>query len=198
LAGNICEPRLDSSPLIGAGRVEDTWNLLGRALHRLVVVASQVTGLTPEVIRQKAGGTLWGQASLTGALDGDWDDPQARQAGLQRLVDEAESLVRWVPQPSGAATQERPLSDALADLPRLMTQDLEPDPSGHSRRLSGGTARDRLPALGDRDRRHGRKSKAPPCPGYKRHGLNLLGSKLVVDAVAQPANPPEHEVLETC
>lgn len=28
---------LDSSPLMGAGRVEDTWNLLGRAMHQLVV-----------------------------------------------------------------------------------------------------------------------------------------------------------------
>ena len=30
---------LDSSPLIGAGRVEDTWNLLGRAMSQLVVLA---------------------------------------------------------------------------------------------------------------------------------------------------------------
>jgi hypothetical protein len=45
--------------------------------------------------------------------------------------------------------------------------------------------------------RHGRKSKAHLFTGYKRHVLNLLGSTLVVDAVCQPANQPEHEALET-
>ena len=188
---------LDSSPLIGAGRVEDTWNLLGRAMHQLVVLASQVTSLSPDVIRHKAGVTLLGHSSLKAALDCDWDDPQARQEGLQRLVAEAEALVRWVQHHSGAGTQKPPLSEALEDITRIMTQDLEPDPAGGGRRLRRGTVRDRLPSLGDRDMRHGRKSKAHPFTGYKRHVLTLLGSKLVVDAVAQPANQPEHEALET-
>jgi Transposase DDE domain/Transposase domain (DUF772) len=188
---------LDSSPLIGAGRVEDTWNLLGRVMSQLVVLASQVTGLSQEVIRQKAGVTLLGHSSLKAALDCDWDAPQARQEGLQRLVEEAEALVRWVHQHSTAATQEPPLCDALADLARIMTQDLEPDPSGGAKRLRRGTVRDRLTSLGDRDMRHGRKSKAHPFTGYKRHVLTLLDSNLVVDAVAQPANQPEYEALAT-
>jgi hypothetical protein len=116
---------------------------------------------------------------------------------LQRLVEEAEALVGWGHQHSGTAIQEPPLSSALADLRQIMTQDLEPDPSGGGRRLRHGTVRNRLPSLGDRDMRHGRKSKAYPFTGYKRHVLTLLGSKLVGDAVCQPANQPEHEALET-
>jgi hypothetical protein len=188
---------LDSSPLIGAGRVEDTWNLLGRAMQQLVGLASQVTGLTPETIGQKSGMTLLGQSSVKAALDGHWDDPRARQAGVQRLVEEAEALVRWVHEHSGVATQAPPLSGALQDLSRIMAQDLEPDPSGGGKRLRRGTARDRLPSLGDRDMRHGRKSKAQPFTGYKRHVLHLLDAKLVVDAVCQPANQPEQEALAT-
>jgi Transposase DDE domain/Transposase domain (DUF772) len=188
---------LDSSPLIGAGRVEDTWNLLGRAMQQLMVLASQVTGLSQEVIHQKAGVTLLGHSSVKTALDCDWDAPQARQAGLQRLVDEAEALVRWVQQYSGAATQAPPLRGALEDLARIMTQDLEPEPSGGGTRLRHGTARDRLASLGDREMRHGRKSKAHSFTGYKRHVLSLLGSTLVIDAVAQPANQAEHDALAT-
>jgi hypothetical protein len=45
--------------------------------------------------------------------------------------------------------------------------------------------------------RHGRKSQAQPFMGYTRHVLNLLDSKLVVEAVCQPANQPEHAALET-
>jgi Transposase DDE domain/Transposase domain (DUF772) len=188
---------LDSSPLLGAGRVEDTWNLLGRAMQQLVVLASQVPGLSLEVLRQKSGVTLLGKSSLKAALDCDGDDPKARQESLQRLVEEAESLVRGVHQHSSAATQEAPLSGAWQDLAQIMTQDLEPAPSGGGRRLRRGTARDRLPSLGDRAMRHGRKSTAHPFTGYKRHVLKLLGSKLVGDAVCQPANQPEQEALET-
>ena len=33
LAGSRLQAALDSSPLLGAGRIEDTWNLIGRALR---------------------------------------------------------------------------------------------------------------------------------------------------------------------
>lgn len=165
-------------------------------MQQLVVLASQGTGLSPEVIRQQAGVTLVGHSSVKAALDCDWDDPKARQAGLQRLAEEAEALVRWGHQQSGAAPQEPPLRGTLQDLAQIMSQALEPDPVGSGKRLRRGTTRNRLPSLGDRDMRHGRKSKAHPFPGYTRHVLNLLGSKLVVDAVCQPANQAEHEALE--
>src|SRR5437867_1272297 len=32
---------LDSSPLVGAGRVEDTWNLIGRALRTVATCAAE-------------------------------------------------------------------------------------------------------------------------------------------------------------
>ena len=42
LVRGSCGPRLDSSPLWGAGRVEDTYNLLGHALRKaLSVIACQ-------------------------------------------------------------------------------------------------------------------------------------------------------------
>lgn len=77
-----------------------------------------------------------------------------------------------------------------------MRQDLEPDPAGGGSQLRRGTARARVPSLGERERRHGRKSKAQPCTGDKRHVLRLRGSNLVVDALALPANQPEHAALE--
>ena len=49
----------DSAPLLGAGRVEDPWNLLGRAMPQLVVLARQGTGLAQDGIRHQAGGRSW-------------------------------------------------------------------------------------------------------------------------------------------
>jgi hypothetical protein len=186
---------LDSSPLIGAGRVEDTWNLLGRAMQQLVVLASQVTGLAAEVITGQARVTVLSTASLKTALDCNWDDPQERHAALQQLVREAEALVAWVHKQSGTAANEPPLCNALEAINQVMRQDVEPAPAGDGSQLRRGTARGRMPSFGDRTMRHGRKSKAQPS-GYKRHALSLLGSNLVVDALALLANQPEQAALE--
>ena len=41
---------LDSSPLQGAGRVEDTWNLLGRAMSKVVHAVSLALGVDESVV----------------------------------------------------------------------------------------------------------------------------------------------------
>ena len=46
---------IDSRPLVGAGRVEDTFNLLGHAARKVVRCASKLTGLSPENICSEAG-----------------------------------------------------------------------------------------------------------------------------------------------
>src|SRR5499425_875466 len=63
---------LDSTPLFGAGRVEDTCNLLGHALRKAVGLAAQELGTTAEAIVAEAGLVLVGHSSLKAALDLDW------------------------------------------------------------------------------------------------------------------------------
>jgi hypothetical protein len=65
---------LDSSPLVGAGRVEDTWNLLGRALQAVVMCAATTLKLPRDQVLHGAGVTLLGAPSLKAALDIDWTD----------------------------------------------------------------------------------------------------------------------------
>jgi hypothetical protein len=52
-----------------------------------------------------------------------------------------------------------------------------------------------MPSLGDPDMRHGRKTRTKPFNGYKRHVLTLVDHDLIVDAIARPANEPEHAAL---
>jgi Transposase DDE domain len=89
---------------------------------------------------------------------------------------------------------EGALKAALDALQRVLEQDLEPDPSG-GMRIRRGVAKDRMPSLGDKEMRHGRKSKAKPFNGYKRHIIGLAGTDLIAGAVVRPANAPEHEAL---
>ena len=69
---------LDSPPRFGAGRVEDTLNLLGHALRKAVGLVSQELGTSTEAIVEDAGLTLVGHSSLKAALDLDWGEPSAR------------------------------------------------------------------------------------------------------------------------
>jgi hypothetical protein len=91
---------LDSSPLWGAGRVEDTINLMGHALRRAlgVIAVSQGWGQaagTP-VVAMQAGVPQLAAASLKAALDRDWEDGAARDAALAEvlgLLDQVEAFV---------------------------------------------------------------------------------------------------------
>ena len=66
---------LDSTPLFGAGRVEDTLNLLGHALRKAVGLAAQALGTSAEAVVADAGLTLVGHSSLKAALDLDGGSP---------------------------------------------------------------------------------------------------------------------------
>jgi len=186
----------DSSPLLGAGRVEDTWNLIGHAMRKLLDCVAKVVQVPAEEIVREAGLTVLGGPSIKASLDLDWDDPTARQRGLERLLNEAESLQTWVLARAGEASEKPPLDQALADLERVVGQDLEPDPNGGGKRIVRGTARDRMPSLGDREMRHGRKSKSKTFNGYKRHIAKAMGSDIILGAVVLPANVPEHQATE--
>jgi hypothetical protein len=188
---------LDSSPLLGAGRIEDTWNLIGRALGAVVTCAAKAVDRPRPAVIAEAGLTLVDRSSLKAALDIDWDDAAAQAAALERLLGEVDRIEQWVAaQPP--TTQATPaLQAALTALRAVLTQDLEPDPTTGQRRILRGVAKGRQPSLGDTEMRHGRKSRSRPFTGYKRHVVKVLEPDLIVEAVARPANEPEYAVLAT-
>jgi hypothetical protein len=185
---------LDSSPLVGRGRVEDTWNLLGRALRTVVTCAATTRKVPREHVLRGAGVTLLGAPSLKAALDIDWGDPTAQADALARLLAEVDRLEAWVA--AQVPIAEAPtVQAALTALRRVVTQDLEPDPTTGHRRFRRGVAPGRMPSLGDPEMRHGRKTRTRPFTGYKRHVIKLVDADLIVGAAVRPANEPEHQAL---
>jgi hypothetical protein len=77
---------LDSSPLHGAGRVEDTWNLIGRAMSKVVHAVSLALDIEEDRVIKQAGLTVLSADSIKAAIDIDWDDDDAEHAALQRLL----------------------------------------------------------------------------------------------------------------
>jgi hypothetical protein len=69
---------LDSSPLWGAAKVEDTYNLLGHALRKALDVIARQQGRELREIASEAGAQIISGSSLKATLDIGWDDSQQR------------------------------------------------------------------------------------------------------------------------
>src|SRR6185436_17203939 len=87
---------LDSSPLWGAGRVEDTYNLLGHALRKALGVIARQQGRGLAEMAAETGANLVAGASLKAALDLDWDDPAARDQALFLVLSALTGLESWL------------------------------------------------------------------------------------------------------
>jgi len=184
---------IDSSPLEGAGRVEDTINLLAHAGRKVAECAAELLGWTVERVCRDARAPLLIGSSVKKALDLDWSDPAEKASAVKLLAVQLENLKDWLGSEMAAEMKKPPLKDDLATLDQLMSQDLEPDPGGGGVKIREGVAPDRRVSVEDREMRHGRKSKSKRFNGYKRHIATDLDSDLILAGAITPANRPEDE-----
>jgi nucleotide-binding universal stress UspA family protein len=186
----------DASALEGAGRVEDTINLLGHAAHKLVACVAVLLGCTAEAVARQAGIPVLLAPSVKAGLAVDWADPQAPAEALQRLVQQLEALEAWVQRRVPDALTQDPLQQHVATLHQVQAQDLELQPNGQGVRLREGVAPGRRCSIEDPEMRHGRKSKHKRFNGYKRHVATALEDDLILACAVTPANHPEDEAGE--
>jgi Transposase DDE domain/Transposase domain (DUF772) len=186
---------LDSSPLWGAGRVEDTYNLLGHALRKALGVIAREQGRELAAIAKAADAELVAESSLKAALDLDWDDPASREQALRQVIDTLERVEQWLAANPGLITEGSVAPESLAAAQQVRTQDVETTEVGEPR-LTKGVAKDRRISIEDAEMRHGRKSRSLRVDGFKRHICRDLDSELVVAVGITPANAPEAKVAE--
>lgn len=185
---------MDSSPLEGAGRVEDTINLFGHAARHVVACVAALLDWDVARVCVAAGIPVLLESSVKKGLDCEWSDPAQKANALQVLVDQLESLQAWIDEHLQEQTAEPPLRQSLDVLKQLVSQDLEPDPSGKgTKRIRQGVAVDRRVSVHDGEMRHGRKSKSKRFNGYKRHIATHLDADLILACAITPANRPEEE-----
>lgn len=187
---------MDSSPLEGAGRVEDTINLLGHAARNVVACVAALLGWDVERVCLAAGIPVLLSSSVKKGLDCEWSDPQQKADALTILVVQLESLQSWIEEHLHEQAGEPPLRQSLDVLVQLVGQDLEPDPGGGGggfKRIREGVAADRRVSVHDGEMRHGRKSKSKRFNGHKRHIATHLDADLILACAITPANRPEEE-----
>ena len=184
---------LDSSPLWGAARVEDTYNLVGHALRKAVSVLARQQGRELTAVATEAGATVVTRASLKTALDCNWDVPAEREAALAVVLEALTAVERYLatqPAPPGAAAPWQPY---LVAAQQVRAQDVETT-AGGTPTLRRGVARDRRIAVEDGAMRHGRKSRRERIDGYKRHVVRDLDQELIRAVGVTAANVPDAAV----
>ena len=187
---------LDSAPLWGAGRVEDTFNLVAHAARLVVDCAAHVLGYKPEQVRHDAGLVVVTDRSVKAVLDIDWSAREAQQEALNKLLSDISRLRRWLDDNIAADKRTAPLLEALATLKQVIEQDIEPDPNGGGHRIKRGTSTNRRISISDPDMRHGRKSKSRVINGYKRHVAVEMSSGIIIATAVRPANESEHLAMD--
>ena len=171
---------LDSSPLWGAGRVEDTYDLLGHALKKAlgVIARQQGRGLSDVATEKPERRWSW-----------------ARAQALVRVLEALDAVEGYLDDGAGEG-EATPAGIETAR--RVRVQDVEEE--GGTDGLPGlrrGVARERQVSVEDPEMRHGRKSRSHRFEGYKRHVLRDLDTGLVRAVGVTPANAPEAKVTES-
>ncbi len=185
---------IDSRPLEGAGRVEDTINLLGHAGRKIAQCLALTLGVDFEEVCQQANVPVLMASSIKAGLDIDWSLSDAKASALNTLCLQLDRLMVWVSkQPQQCI--DAPLSRYIEALTQVREQDLEVQPGGKVK-IRRGVAPDRRISIEDADMRHGRKSKSKLFNGYKQHISTDMENGLVLACTVTPANRPEEEATE--
>lgn len=179
---------VDSRPLEGAGRVEDTFNLLGHAARKIVECTATLVGREFEDICRLAGIPLLRHSSIKAALDVNWNDPEQKDQALEELLAQVSSLHAWLEKKDLVIEGE--LQPYIAAVSQIRNQDIDESNEG-APRIRREVARDRRVSIEDPEMRHGRKSKSKRFNGYKEHIAADLDSDLILACAVTPANVPE-------
>jgi hypothetical protein len=180
---------VDSSAILGAGAVQDTYTLLRKALSR-VVRAGQ--NQLPDALR----------ARLERYIDAkkpeiDWDDAEARRDVLVQLVADAREALAALPADAAEGQDEeeaRRVQLSRTLLEQVLAQDIENGEDGKPQ-LRQGVTRERMPSLTDPEMRHGRKSAARKWSGYKQHIMTDPETELVTAVAVSPASAGDGSLL---
>lgn len=169
---------IDSSPVIGAGAVADTYELIRGFLRKVV---------------HAAGARLGGKAAkaaepFCGAKpEIDWQNPAARKAHLGELVAAARLVLADVKDIDDTAVAEP--ADLLG---QVVAQDVTEDDDGNPQ-IRQGVAPDRIVSHSDPEMRHGRKSASRRFDGHKMDVVSDEDSELILGVDVRAGNAADGE-----
>lgn len=161
---------LDTTPIIGKGAVEDTYNLLAESLRQVLRVLAWQEDTTFEAYASQHDFRRYTEPSFKGTVSIDWDNENERRVVLQALVadcDRVLALARTALTRCAAESEEaKQILEATELLSKILAQDVRRTETG-TPELVDGVAEDRIVCVHDPEMRHGRKSVSQRFDGYK-------------------------------
>lgn len=161
---------LDTTPIIGKGAVEDTYNLLSESLRQVLRLLARLDNKTFDQVAYEHDFRRYTAPSFKGTVSIDWDSENERHVVLQALVADCDRvlalartvLARYAPE----SDEAKQILEATELLSKILAQDVRRAPSGEAT-LIDGVAPDRIVSVHDPQMRHGRKSVTQRFDGYK-------------------------------
>lgn len=212
LIAKSAEQLADSSHVLGAAGVRDTYTLIRGGIRKLLRALGYGVARRGE-LGARLGWYLDPQTPEKPGLD--WSDPEERAAHLRSLVEDARAALALVSDGQKSAQ----VSEASELLAKIVADDIEVGPPpvpkrpGRPRkqaepeaaapqestdvqagpRIRQGVARDRVLSTVDPEMRYGHKSKRQHWAGYKVHITEEPASELITAVEVRPAN--EHDAV---
>jgi hypothetical protein len=122
---------LDTTPILGKGAVQDTYNLLAEGIEQLACRLAEVEGESAAAWAERQGFSRYFGSSLKGEAAIDWNDQGQREQLLTAIVQDARRLLGMAePAQAAHAKQAEAIAAAAALLQRLLAQDVEEKPEG--------------------------------------------------------------------
>jgi hypothetical protein len=172
---------IDSSPIMGAAAVLDTYELLRSGIGGLVRAAGE--GSLSKALRRRLRRYLRDAKPQI-----DWQDRTARRAELARMVEAADRLL-------GATRQREDCQAAAELLHQLLDQDVDRQgDDGSGAQIRRRVARDRILSVADPEMRHGRKTRHQRFNGYKLHLSEEPRSEIITAVEVTPGNTSDGDV----
>ena len=167
---------VDSTGVMGAAAVADTYSLLRQAIAKLGAAAGD---RLPRRVRRTINRLCVNKARI------DWADATARRSHLGELVALAKTVL-------ATTAADDDLAEARDLLVRIVDQDIDQvGGDGVGPAIRHGVAPDRVVSVVDPDMRHGRKSPSKRVDGYKSHVITDHHTELVLGVAVTPANDPD-------
>jgi hypothetical protein len=168
---------LDSTILADAVATQDTVTQLVAAVRRVRRLVVQARGVELGAHDD----------DRPGKPDCDWDDPDARQALVSGLVNDALAVLEAVADLELGVEQ----AEAVALLALVAGQDVEAGERPGSWRIARRVAKDRVISTVDPEARHARKTSAHKRDGYKGHIAAEPETGLVTECALTAATAPD-------
>jgi IS5 family transposase len=165
---------LDSTLLDDAVATQDT-------VTQLVSAIRKVRRLVPEAAAVKVTAHDY---DASGKPVCAWDDPQAKQALVSGLVNDALGIIAALEGVGLTAEQ----ADAVGLLALVAGQDVEPGDTGGTWRIAQQVAPDRVVSTVDPEARHAHKSRSEYRDGYKAHIAVEPETGIITASTLTPAN----------